>query len=91
MSNDLSLWGGARRDVWNYLLRYARENNGLSPSFREIVANVPGISSTSGASHHLDVLESFGLIEKLVGKSRGVIIVDSKWAYTGAYPEVRGG
>ena len=66
-------------EVLNYILRYKTENNGKSPSVREIMKGC-GFRSTSVAHYHLKRLQSAGVIEREAGKVRSIRIIHEVWS-----------
>lgn len=60
--------------VLNYIVKYKLENNGRSPSVREIMKGC-GFRSTCVAHYHLGRLQSVGLIEREPNKSRSIRVI----------------
>ncbi len=70
--------------VYEYILRFKREFDGLAPSLREICM-VCGLSSTSQATYHLRRLEEQGKVLLLGGHaSRGIMVVGGRWEISAA-------
>ena len=53
------------------------EENGYSPSYREIMAGM-GLSSVSAVAEHIDNLVSKGVLKKVPGAARSLEILDYK-------------
>ena len=65
-------------NVLEFIIKFKTENDGNSPTFREIMAGV-GLSSTSEVKYWLERLVAQGRIEfPLKNQSRFIIIVGSK-------------
>ena len=64
-----------RHGVYKFIVKYKTENDGLSPSMREIMAQ--GVSSTSVVAWHLTKLETEGKIEW--GGVRGIKVTGGEW------------
>lgn len=64
--------------VFDYVLAHKIQNNGNSPTLREICAAI-GINSTSNVSDYLDTLEAQGLIKRGFDKARSIEIPG--WSY----------
>ena len=62
--------------VLNYLQDFTEEN-GYSPSYREIQAGL-GLSSVSAVAEHIDNLVSKGVLKKVPGAARSLEILDYK-------------
>jgi len=60
--------------VLNYIVKYKAENNGRSPSVREIMKGCD-FRSTCVAHYHLGRLQSAGLIERDAKKSRSIRVI----------------
>ena len=60
--------------VLDYIKEYIREN-GISPSYREIMVGI-GISSVSAVAEHVDNLIAKGYLKKRAGEARGVELAD---------------
>jgi len=71
--------------VYHYILTYKTDNDGNSPTIREI-GRALGLRNQP-ALEVLRQLESQGLIVRLEGKSRGIKVVGAKWVG----PEVEAG
>ena len=64
-----------RESVLKTIVEY-RNEHGYPPTIREIREEV-GASSTSNISHHLQIMERDGVIERTPGVSRGIkVLVD---------------
>ena len=66
--------------VLNYLEDFTEEN-GFSPSYREIMAGL-GLTSVSAVAEHIDNLVAKGVIRKVPGASRSLEILDYKHTET---------
>ena len=66
--------------VLNYLEDFTEEN-GFSPSYREIMAGL-GLTSVSAVAEHIDNLVAKGAIRKVPGVSRSLEILDYKHTET---------
>ena len=62
--------------VLNYLQDFTDEN-GYSPSYREIQAGL-GLSSVSAVAEHIDNLVTKGVLKKVPGAARSLEILDYK-------------
>ena len=62
--------------VINYLQDFTEEN-GYSPSYREIMTGL-GLSSVSAVAEHIDNLVSKGVLRKVPGAARSLEILDYK-------------
>ncbi len=63
----------------NFIVDYKAENDGLSPTVREIADGV-GVVSSSTVFYMLAKLEELGVI-RYHGRSRGIIVVGGCWSY----------
>ena len=62
--------------VLNFLEDYFEEN-GCSPSYREIMSGL-GLSSVSAVAEHIDNLVSKGVVKKNPGEARSLEVLDYK-------------
>lgn len=62
--------------VLNYLQDFTEEN-GYSPSYREIQAGL-GLSSVSAVAEHIDNLVEKGVLKKVPGAARSLEVLDYK-------------
>ena len=62
--------------VLNFLEDFTEEN-GYSPSYREIMAGL-GLSSVSAVAEHIDNLVSKGVLRKVPGAARSLEVLDYK-------------
>lgn len=62
--------------VLNYLEDFTEEN-GYSPSYREIMTGL-GLSSVSAVAEHIDNLVSKGVLKKVPGAARSLEVLDYK-------------
>ena len=60
-----------------YFLEDFTEENGYSPSYREIMSGL-GLSSVSAVAEHIDNLVSKGVLRKVPGAARSLEILDYK-------------
>jgi SOS-response transcriptional repressor LexA len=74
-------------DVFNWIVEFKRNHDGLSPTVREIQRGMK-YRTTSAVHYHLVELEKRGMIQiyrNLDGaSSRGIIIPGGQWTYAGA-------
>lgn len=68
------------KKVLDCIIRYKEENDGVSPSIREI-STYCDISSLSVTRYLLGKLEESGLIEMEYGESRSIRVIGGKWTY----------
>lgn len=61
--------------VLSFTRRYKAEHDGLAPSLREI-NDALGLGSTSVVAHHLNRLETHGLIRRAPGRPRWIEIIE---------------
>lgn len=65
--------------VHEFIVAFMEENDGLSPTIREI-GDATDISSTSVVSYHLGKLERAGVIWRRNDNiSRGIVVVGAQW------------
>lgn len=76
------------RRIFEFVCKYKRQYDGISPSYAEIIAAC-NLTSTSVVTWHIDKLVAAGLIKELVietptgkGKSRGLMVVSGVWSYS---------
>ena len=62
--------------VLNFLEDFTEEN-GYSPSYREIMSGL-GLSSVSAVAEHIDNLVSKGVLKKVPGAARSLEVLDYK-------------
>ena len=68
--------------VLQYVIQYKRENDGNSPSRRDICRDL-GIRSTSHVNYLLNVLAVHGAIELVGrGRSRFIRVTGGEWTWT---------
>lgn len=65
--------GNRRELVYNFIVRYKAENNGDSPTIREIAQGV-GIGSTS-VHHHMNILVGMKIIRRKPFRSRSIEVL----------------
>jgi SOS-response transcriptional repressor LexA len=66
-------------EVFDFIVRYKTDNDGLSPTYREIGEEC-GISSTSVVRYYLVKLQDGGLIT-FGKKGRGIKVIGGRWSY----------
>ena len=64
-----------RKEIYEFIVKYKTENDGLSPSMREIMGQ--GVSSTSVVDWHLKKLEQEGKIS--CNGVRGIKVIGGEW------------
>lgn len=64
--------------VYNFIVNFKTENDGIAPTMREIADNV-GISSTSVVNTILERLQDKGFIVLIDEVARGIKVVGGKW------------
>lgn len=77
-----------QEEVLGFLKEYHREA-GFPPSLREICARF-GIKGPQNAAKHLDALERKGFIRRKAASSRGVELLDGRWAVGGVSVPIAG-
>jgi len=65
-------------ETFKFIIRFKKENDGISPTLREIVDNTI-VKSTSHANEIVRNLESMGLVKIRPWKSRGIVVVGGSW------------
>lgn len=68
--------------VYNYISDFIKENDGRSPSYRDICAGI-GLSSVSAVAEHVDNLVKIGALRKIPGEARSLEVIDF------TYPETK--
>lgn len=72
-----------RSDIYDFIVKRKKQNDGNSPSIREIARHCD-IPSTSIVNHHLRKLAEQGLIELSGnGKARMIIVTGGQWVAPG--------
>lgn len=69
-------------DVLDFIKEYKADNDGNSPTVREIMEGV-GLSSTSVVVYYLNNLVERELITRLKSDSRSIQVVGGSWTYAG--------
>ena len=64
--------------VYRYIVRYKVENDGVSPSLRDL-GDYIGVKSTSLVSYYLSLLEEAGLIVVDTRQARGIKLVGGQY------------
>lgn len=70
------------RRLYHFVIRYKRENDGLSPTVAEMIDGC-SLASTSHVIRILDQLEAAGLIHRVLRSSRGILIIGGRWLMDG--------
>ena len=73
--------------VLNYIQDFTEEN-GYSPSYREIMTGL-GLTSVSAVAEHVDNLVSKGVLKKVSGAARSLEVLDYKHEETVALFKLR--
>lgn len=68
--------------VYNFISDFIKENDGRSPSYRDICAGL-GLSSVSAVAEHVDNLVKLGALRKIPGEARSLEVIDF------TYPETK--
>lgn len=75
---------GTQQRVYEFIIKYKKEHQGISPTVRTIMEGI-GLSSTSVAHYHVESLEKAGLIYRVYSddseKSIGYEVAGGKWTY----------
>jgi len=69
-----------RKRILNYIVLYKYTHDGLSPTIREICRGCK-IASTSTAVFHLNIMESKGILSRMPGEPRGIMLTHGRWSY----------
>ena len=64
--------------VLRFIVEFKADNDGVSPSVREIMAG-PGVKSTSVANYHLVKLKDEGMITYEKGNARTIQVIGGSW------------
>ena len=67
------------RETYSFILDFKSDNDGNSPTLREIVDNTI-VKSTSHANEIVRNLESMGLVKIMPWKARGIIVIGGSWS-----------
>jgi len=73
-------------EIYNYIVSYKLEHDGVAPSVREICAGC-NVSSTSVTIYHLSKLEIAGKIKRYGEGARNIIVTGGKWTPPGVTDE----
>lgn len=68
-------------DIFDFIVKFKRENDGNSPTVREIALRCD-VSSTSVVNHHLQKLEQVGLISRSPESARAIRVTGGRWEMT---------
>lgn len=71
---------GRHKVVFDFLVTYKKANDGISPSYREIMRNTD-ITTTSMVRWYLINLRNLSLIEFDEKLPRSIKVVGGKWTY----------
>jgi len=67
--------------IFDYIVQYKRENDGNSPSLRDLVADCEA-GGTSAARYHVMKLEKQGKINiPAAGRPRSIRVTGGRWTY----------
>lgn len=64
--------------IYRFIVDYKRQNDGVSPSMREIGRGV-GLNSTNTVSLHLNTLKDAGMITMIYADSRSIRVNGGRW------------
>lgn len=78
--NNKGRLNGCTKEVFDFIILYKEEYDGISPTLREIAWNT-SLTSTSFVKYHLDKLKELGLITVTPKQARGIEVVGGKWTY----------
>lgn len=67
--------------VYNYIADFIKNNDGRSPSYRDICAGI-GLSSVSAVAEHVDNLVKIGALRKIPGEARSLEVIDFTYPET---------
>ena len=67
--------------IYNYISEFIKNNNGQSPSYRDICAGI-GLSSVSAVAEHVDNLVKIGALRKIPGEARSLEVIDFTYPET---------
>ena len=67
-----------RERILYFIIEYKAQNNGVSPTVREIMAGVDGLNSTSNVNDYLKDLEIAGYIKRIPYSPRSIQVVKQK-------------
>jgi repressor LexA len=71
--------GTRREQVFDFIVRYKSEHDGIPPTIREIAEGM-GMSSTSTVVYYLTRLAKDGKIQMMAG-ARGIMVTGGQWQY----------
>jgi hypothetical protein len=76
-----------REKIYDFIIVFKRQHDGISPTLREIAANT-GISSTAVVSYHIDKLIIEGRLEKYGGwmTTRNLMVPGALWIHSDDIP-----
>lgn len=67
--------------VYDFIADFIKNNDGKSPSYRDICAGL-GLSSVSAVAEHIDNLVKLGALRKIPGEARSLEVVDFTYPET---------
>ena len=67
--------------VYNYIADFIKNNDGRSPSYRDICAGL-GLSSVSAVAEHVENLVKLGALRKIPGEARSLEVIDFTYPET---------
>ena len=67
--------------VYDFIADFIKNNDGRSPSYRDICAGL-GLSSVSAVAEHVDNLVKLGALRKIPGEARSLEVVDFTYPET---------
>lgn len=67
--------------VYDFIAEFIKNNDGKSPSYRDICTGI-GLSSVSAVAEHIDNLVKIGALRKVPGEARSLEVVDFTYPET---------
>ena len=67
--------------VYDFIADFIKNNDGRSPSYRDICTGI-GLSSVSAVAEHIDNLVKIGALRKVPGEARSLEVVDFTYPET---------
>lgn len=74
----------SRKAVLDFIITYKTNNDGNSPTMREI-SKGSGVKSTSNVDYILNQLEDGGFITRVSDSARSIIVTGGHWHYEEAH------
>lgn len=65
------------RELYDFIVAYSQENNGVAPSFDEMKDAV-SLASKSGVHRLITALEERGVIRRLHNRARAIVIIEQE-------------